>query len=174
VHLSSIFLSVFGICSHIHHHHLLGGPLSTFFALMVGASRSLAPPPSRPFINVPQQSGSHSQTSSNASQGTTMSRTYFFFQALALPRMWRDNCHAKRSRLPSGALKNWPQLGVHILSRGGPGGHCQYPVERVPLHTSFKPRQGEGVHLCTAMCPAAPYPTSLPRRALALPCVPWL
>jgi hypothetical protein len=27
----------------------------------------------------------------------------------------------------------WPHLRVHCLSRGGPEGHCQYPVDRVPL-----------------------------------------
>jgi hypothetical protein len=32
----------------------------------------------------------------------------------------------------------WPHLWVHRLSRGGPGGHCRYPVDRVPLCTRFK------------------------------------
>jgi hypothetical protein len=30
---------------------------------------------------------------------------------------------------------------VHCLSRGGPGGHCQYPADQVPPRTSFKSRQ---------------------------------
>jgi hypothetical protein len=38
----------------------------------------------------------------------------------------------------------WPHLRVRCLSRGGPGGHCWYPTHRVPLHTSFKSRQGVG------------------------------
>jgi hypothetical protein len=35
----------------------------------------------------------------------------------------------------------WPHPWVHSLSRGGPGGHCRYPEDRVPLRTSFKSRQ---------------------------------
>jgi hypothetical protein len=29
----------------------------------------------------------------------------------------------------------WPHLRVPYLSQGGPRGHCQYPADRVPLHT---------------------------------------
>jgi hypothetical protein len=32
----------------------------------------------------------------------------------------------------------WPHLRVRRLSRGGYGGHCRYPVDRVPLCTTLK------------------------------------
>jgi hypothetical protein len=35
---------------------------------------------------------------------------------------------------------SWIHLWVHSLSRGGPGGHCRYPVDRVPPRTSSKSR----------------------------------
>jgi hypothetical protein len=35
----------------------------------------------------------------------------------------------------------WPHPWVHSLSRGGPGGHCRYPEDRVPPRTSIKSRQ---------------------------------
>jgi hypothetical protein len=35
----------------------------------------------------------------------------------------------------------WPHPWVRSLSRGGPGVHCRYPEDRVPLRTSFKSRQ---------------------------------
>jgi hypothetical protein len=35
----------------------------------------------------------------------------------------------------------WPHPRVRSLSRGGPGGHCRYPEDRVPPRTSFKSRQ---------------------------------
>jgi hypothetical protein len=80
--------------------------------------------------------------------------------------------------------------------------YCRYPVDWVPPHTSFKPRQvshdsgpclpaQEGSGAATyptasdprlhaqegfdiAMCPTAPDLTSLLGRALVLPHVPWL
>jgi hypothetical protein len=36
----------------------------------------------------------------------------------------------------------WPHLRVRSLSRGGPEGHCQYPIDRVPPRTGFKTTQG--------------------------------
>jgi hypothetical protein len=57
----------------------------------------------------------------------------------------------------------------------------RYPVDRVPPHISFKPRQGAGrasahchMLLHVAMCLVALVPASLLERALALPRVPWL
>jgi hypothetical protein len=35
----------------------------------------------------------------------------------------------------------WPHLRVRCLSRGGSGGHCQYPADPVPPRTSSKSRQ---------------------------------
>jgi hypothetical protein len=35
----------------------------------------------------------------------------------------------------------WPHPWVRSLSRGGPGGHCRYPEDRIPSHTSIKSRQ---------------------------------
>jgi hypothetical protein len=35
----------------------------------------------------------------------------------------------------------WPHPRVRSLSRGGPGGHCRYPKDRVTPHTSIKSRQ---------------------------------
>jgi hypothetical protein len=77
------------------------------------------------------------------------------------------------------------------LSHSGP--LCHYPTDRVPLHTSFKSRQGAGhapmrCHVpCStgpclpakvvsrvATCPVALDPASLIGRALMLPRVPWL
>jgi hypothetical protein len=45
--------------------------------------------------------------------------------------------------------RSWPHLQVHCLSRGGPRGHYRYLADRVPLHTSFKSRQGAG---CAPTC----------------------
>jgi hypothetical protein len=57
----------------------------------------------------------------------------------------------------------------------------RYHAERVPLHTSFKPRQGAGrasahCHVLPhiAMCSMAPDPASLLGRALVVPRVPRL
>jgi hypothetical protein len=38
----------------------------------------------------------------------------------------------------SAGKRCWPHLWVHNLSRGGLGGHYQYPVDRVPPHTGSK------------------------------------
>jgi hypothetical protein len=35
----------------------------------------------------------------------------------------------------------WPHPQVRCLSRGGLGGHCRYPADRVPPHTSSKSRR---------------------------------
>jgi hypothetical protein len=35
----------------------------------------------------------------------------------------------------------WPDPRIRSLSRGGPGGHCRYPEDRVPPRTSIKSRQ---------------------------------
>jgi hypothetical protein len=60
------------------------------------------------------------------------------------------------------------------LSRGGPRSHCWYPAVRVPPHTSFRPRQGEGCASAHCHVPMAPDPASLLRRAPAQPCAPRL
>jgi hypothetical protein len=73
---------------------------------------------------------------------------------------------------------------VRYLSRGGPGGHCRYPEDRVPPRTSSRSRQKARhadhtplrvVNLSTscpargssgaATCPAAPAPTARLRAA---------
>jgi hypothetical protein len=36
---------------------------------------------------------------------------------------------------------SWPHLQVRCLLQGGLGGHCQYPVDPIPLYTSLKSRQ---------------------------------
>jgi hypothetical protein len=82
---------------------------------------------------------------------------------------------------------------VCSLSRGGPGGHCRYLADRVPLHTSFKSRQSArrastrhhvpcSTRPClftkagsgASMCPVAPDPASLLGRAPVPPCIPRL
>jgi hypothetical protein len=66
----------------------------------------------------------------------------------------------------------WPHLWVHSLSRGGPGGHCRYPVDRVPPHTSSKSRRGKA---CIRTPPQGPQLRILPPGmgwASALLCVP--
>jgi hypothetical protein len=76
------------------------------FLLMVGAHGSPAlAPPRGPTANILQLSGSHSQTSGNASQGPTMSRTFLNkkkFRILTLLRTWkgsyRFNYQVKGSR----------------------------------------------------------------------------
>jgi hypothetical protein len=96
---------------------------------------------------------------------------------------------------PNLPLENiyWPHLWVCGLCRGGIGGCCRYPTDRVPPHTSFKSRQGAGhastrcdlpdssrPHLTIEVdsggvtCPAAPDLASLLRGAPALPRVPQL
>jgi hypothetical protein len=53
----------------------------------------------------------------------------------------------------------WPHPRVRSLSRGGPGGQCRYPEDRVPPHTSSKSRQKiRRAHMPT--CPMAPDPAS--------------
>jgi hypothetical protein len=73
---------------------------------------------------------------------------------------------------------------VHYLSRGGPGGHCRYPEDRVPPRTSSRSRQKvrhanhtplSVVNLSmnrvaqassgTATCPADPAPAARPGAA---------
>jgi hypothetical protein len=80
---------------------------------------------------------------------------------------------------------------VHYLSRGGPGGHCRYPEDQVPPHTSSRSRQkarhANHTPLCvvnlnmnrmaqassgTATCPADPAPAARPGAALGPPRVP--
>jgi hypothetical protein len=87
----------------------------------------------------------------------------------------------------------WPDPRVRCLSRGGPGGHCRYPEDRVPPYTNSKSRQrtrrglthahvfcGSSSYLLaqgssgTATCPMALAPASWPRAALQPPRVPWL
>jgi hypothetical protein len=63
-------------------------------------------------------------------------------------------------------------LRVHCLSQGGPGGHCRYPAYRVPLHTSFKSRQGAR-RASTRRHPIVPDPAFQPRWALASSRVQW-
>jgi hypothetical protein len=91
------------------------------------------------------------------------------------------------------APKSWPHLRIRSLSRGGSGGHCRYPADWVPLHTSFKSRQVAGHAptwrhvLCStesclpakvgygaAMCAVASDPASLIGMAPAPSRVPWL
>jgi hypothetical protein len=47
----------------------------------------------------------------------------------------------------------WPHLRVRRLSRGGPGGHCRYPADQVPLCTRLKRLATEGSG--SATCPDA-------------------
>jgi hypothetical protein len=52
-------------------------------------------------------------------------------------------------------------MWVHNLSRGGPGGLYWHHEDRVPLHTSFKSRQGSGrasirCHVCCSFGPHLP------------------
>jgi hypothetical protein len=89
--------------------------------------------------------------------------------------------------------KSCPHLWVHNLSRGGSRGHCRYPTDRVPLHTSLKSRQvavrasthchlpyGSKPYLPAevgsgaAMCHMALNLASRLRWAPVLPCVLWL
>jgi hypothetical protein len=86
----------------------------------------------------------------------------------------------------------WPHPQVRSLSRGGPGGHCRYPEDRVPPHTSFKSRQwlpppgwGQlwGCHVSPRLrlgaaprpprAPAALTPASRPGPAMGPPHVTW-
>jgi hypothetical protein len=79
---------------------------------------------------------------------------------------------------------------VHYLSRGGPGGHCRYPEDQVPLRTSSSSKQKAGhanhmppsvVNLSmnrtargssrAATCHAAPAPAAQPGAAPGPPCV---
>jgi hypothetical protein len=50
----------------------------------VGAPRSQASPPKEPAIDVLQLSGSHFQTSGNASQGATMVRNTAMMHAMSM------------------------------------------------------------------------------------------
>jgi hypothetical protein len=96
----------------------------------------------------------------------------------------------------TGEKRCWPDQWVRCLPQGGPEGHCWYPTDLVPPCISFNSRQrvrcsivhrhisrsfgsclpaevGSGA----ALCPAAPEPAFLVRRALApphAPCVLWL
>jgi hypothetical protein len=68
----------------------------------------------------------------------------------------------------------WPHLRVRSLSKGGPGGHCRYPAERVPPYTSFKSRQrvGRASTCCHMPCSTRPcLPTKLGSGAAMCP---WL
>jgi hypothetical protein len=84
-------------------------------------------------------------------------------------------------------------LRVRCLSRGGPGGHCWYPVDWVPLHARFKSIYGaRRAYTCchvpcntgpclpakvgsgAATCPVALNPAFLIGRPPAPPRVPWL
>jgi hypothetical protein len=97
----------------------------------------------------------------------------------------------QKFRKMGGEKMCWPHLRVRSVSRGGPGGHCRYPADRIPPHTSFKSRQRAGrastrYHVScssgpclpikmdsgTAMCPTTLNLTSLSRWAPALPRVP--
>jgi hypothetical protein len=78
-----------------------------------------------------------------------------------------------------GGKRYWPHLLVCCLSRGGPRGHCQYPTDRVPLHTRLKssptapdPTPGTG-GLRRHHMSHATGPTSRCGRALALWRVLW-
>jgi hypothetical protein len=94
---------------------------------------------------------------------------------------------------PHGEERCWPHLWVRCLYRGGPGGHCRFPADRVAPCMNFKTRQGarcaptrchvsHSSRPClpaqagsnAAACPMAPDPASLLRRAPTLPCVPQL
>jgi hypothetical protein len=65
-------------------------------------------------------------------------------------------------------------MWVCSLSRRGPRSHCWYPAVRVPPHTSFRPRQGEGCASAHCHVPTTPDPASLLRWAPAQPCAPRL
>jgi hypothetical protein len=147
-------------------HRLLGGPPSTFFVLVVGAPKSLSPPPRGPLCI--------SRLLTTPPRGLLYEQDAFlvnFFWVLALSGTWRDVCQGQVSEKPSGEKMCWPHLRVHSLSRGGPRGHCRYPTNRVPPHIGLSPRQGTR-H--TATCPVAPDPASLLGRAPALPRAPLL
>jgi hypothetical protein len=62
----------------------------------------------------------------------------------------------------------WPHPWVCSLSRGGPGGHCRYPENRVPPYTSFESRRRIG-HARMPLCPVAPAPRGAPEP----PRTPW-
>jgi hypothetical protein len=89
----------------------------------MGAPRSLAPPPRGPAADLLQLSGSHSQTSGHASQGSLYETDDFslkFFWVLTLLRMWRDNYQGEIVEKLSRENICWPHLWVHGLSQGGP------------------------------------------------------
>jgi hypothetical protein len=86
----------------------------------------------------------------------------------------------------------WPHRWIRSLSRGGPGGHCRYPEDRVPPCTSFKSRQRlpplgwgqlRGCHVSPRLWLPPPVsgqvrglhvpPRLRLRAALGPPCVTW-
>jgi hypothetical protein len=112
---------------------------------MVDAPESLSPPPRGPAIDVLQLSGSRSQTFWQCLSRGHYEQDIFsvkFFWLLALLSTTRHNYNVKKIKITERVLKSWPHLWVQTLSQAGPGGLCRYPTDQVPLHTSFKSRQG--------------------------------
>jgi hypothetical protein len=78
----------------------------------------------------------------------------------------------KKFKITERGVEELAHLRVRCLSQGGPGGHCRYPAYRVPLHTSFKSRQGAR-RASTRRHPIVPDPAFQPRWALASSRVQW-
>jgi hypothetical protein len=164
----------------------------------VGAPGSPSEPLGGPAIDVSNIGGGRSRVSVSAPYGAHHRRLLHRWWALLGLRQ-RIPWGALPLQLPSEKFKvirrgaeNWPHLWARNLPRGELRGHCRYPADWVPPHTSFKSRQGTGCastrchipcssgpHLptevgCgTATCPAAPDLASVPRWAPALQCVSW-
>jgi hypothetical protein len=105
---------------------------------------------------------------------------------------YRFNCREKKFKITEwGAEKLAPTCEFAASSKGGLGGHYWYHINRIPLHTSFKLRQGAGHaptchHVFYSTGPCLPTkvgseattcivaldPTSLRGRALVSPHVP--
>jgi hypothetical protein len=67
---------------------------------------------------------------------------YVTYQKLPRAQWWSCAITSKSSGTninKSCAVKRyWSHPWVRSLSRGGPGGHCRYPADRVPMCTRFK------------------------------------
>jgi hypothetical protein len=140
-----MFLSVDGGRSRISDTTSQGGPPLTFLSIDGVCSRISSTVSQGPTIYILQLSGSHSHMFWQCLPGGHYEHDVFsvkFFWVLTLLRTWRDNCQTKKFKIAErGAEELVPPVGSQHLLRWARG-HSQYPADWVPLHTSFKLRQG--------------------------------
>jgi hypothetical protein len=120
---------------------------------MVYAPGSLTPPPWGAIVDVLQLSGSRSHTSSNASQGATMSKMFLsnFFGVLALLRTLSISCRSGTSTYKL-QVKTGSRACIHVLPHTlllQTSPPCQGGLRRCHMsHPGFEKMKLKPLHVC--------------------------